>query len=396
MTAKPLNILVVGAGMYVCGSGTEGFGTILPTLVQEQHRGKLGEIHMTATRPKSIALLLEKLDQLNRRMNTKGHIHVYPSPGDDTRDEEAYKKALEAIPRPAAAIISVPDHLHASITEHVIRAGIHPLVVKPLTPTVKEAKQLIRLLNDQRLYGAVEFHKRFDTANLMLRQKVEDSLLGDICYIVVEFSQRRMVRQIFKSWVARTNIFQYLGVHYADMVYFVTGARPLRVMAIGQVYSESSPQSYDAIQAVVEWQMESTQKRFVSTIITNWIDPDTTSAMSDQKIMVVGTKGRFQSDQKNRGVQMVTEEGGIEDINPYFTQLYRNNENRLNVHGYGPHSIQQFLTDVKNLEAGKINLEELETLRPSFQQALPSTAVLEAVNISLAQNSQWIDVDLKG
>jgi predicted dehydrogenase len=277
----------------------------------------------------------------------------------------------------------------------VIRAGIHPLVVKPLTPTVEEAEQLMRLLKDHRLYGAVEFHKRFDAANLLLRQKVADGLLGDICYVVVEFSQRRGVRQIFGSWVAHTNIFQYLGVHYVDMVYFVTGARPLRVMATGQSHSGFLPGSYDAIQGVVEWQMESTQKRFVSTILTNWIDPETTSAMSDQKIMVVGTKGRYRSDQKDRGVQMVTEEGGIEDINPYFTQLYRDNENNLRVQGYGPDSIRQFLADVENLEAGNVAIEELETLRPSFCQALPSTAVLEAVNASLSKNSQWIDVDLK-
>ena len=40
--------------------------------------------------------------------------------------------------------------------------------------------------------------------------------------------------------------------------------------------------------------------------------------MSDQKINVVGTKGRFQADQKHRGVQVVQDELGIQEINPYF------------------------------------------------------------------------------
>ncbi|MGD2087525.1 MAG: Gfo/Idh/MocA family oxidoreductase [Candidatus Aminicenantes bacterium] len=400
MSVQPLNVLVIGAGMYVCGSGTDSFGTILPTLVQEQHLGKLGKIHVSATRPESITQLQEKLAALNRLMGTKTHIQGYPTKG--TRDTQAYKKALEIVPRPAAAVISVPDHLHASITRDVIKAGIPPLVVKPLTPTVPEALDLIQLLDQYQLYGAVEFHKRFDQANLLLRQKIRDGKLGDLCYVVVEYSQRRLIREIFHSWVSQTNIFQYLGVHYADLVYFVTGARPLRVLATGQ--GNSRPAStkenpvYDAIQVVVEWEIPPQGKRFISTILTNWIDPNTTSAMSDQKITVAGTNGRYQSDQKHRGVQMVTEEGGLEDINPYFTQFYQDSETPLQtgVHGYGPASIRCFLRDVERLFAGTVSRQELMNHRPSFWQALPSTAVVEAVNRSLAQDSQWVSIDKQG
>ena len=32
----------------------------------------------------------------------------------------------------------------------------------------------------------------------------------------------------------QTNILQYLGVHYVDIIRFVTDAIPIRVMAIGQ------------------------------------------------------------------------------------------------------------------------------------------------------------------
>ena len=394
---QPLNVLVVGAGMYVCGSGTSGFGTILPTLVQQQHLGKVGEIHIAATRPESAALLQEKLKALNERMGITGHVQVYPTGG--TIDGDAYKQAIAALPAPAAAVISVPDHLHAAISRDVIRAGIHPLVVKPLTPTAAEAKQLIRLLDQHKLYGAVEFHKRFDEANLLLRQKIQDGRLGDLCYLVVEFSQRRRIREVFHSWVSHTNIFQYLGVHYADLIYFATGARPMKALAVGQAHSGSDPSKeepvyvYDAIQVLVEWEMPATGKRFTSTILTNWIDPDTTSAMSDQKISVVGTKGRCKSDQKNRGFQMVTTDEGIEDINPYFTQLYTDNENNLRVHGYGPLSIRQFLEDVGDVEAGTVKKEQLEASRPTFRQALISTAVLEAVNLSLARDSVWVPIE---
>ena len=40
--------------------------------------------------------------------------------------------------------------------------------------------------------------------------------------------------KIFNSWVHHNNILQYLGVHYIDIIRFVTKAKPKRVMAIGQ------------------------------------------------------------------------------------------------------------------------------------------------------------------
>ena len=51
------------------------------------------------------------------------------------------------------------------------------------------------------------------------------------------------------------------------------------------------------MQVVIEWERKD-RGLFVSTHITNWIDPDETSAMSDQKINVVGTKGRFRQTKK--------------------------------------------------------------------------------------------------
>ncbi len=46
---KKLKILVVGAGMYTCGKGTEGHGTILPSLFQARHDGLVDSISIAAT-----------------------------------------------------------------------------------------------------------------------------------------------------------------------------------------------------------------------------------------------------------------------------------------------------------------------------------------------------------
>jgi len=115
--------------------------------------------------------------------------------------------------------------------------------------------------------------------------------------------------------------------------------------------------------------------------------------MSDQKITVVGTGGRYEADQKHRGVQLVTDDGGVEQINPYFSQLYTGASGRPEVHGYGPRCIQQFLSDVRDLIAGRCLRHALISTRPSFQEALASTAVIEAVNRSLIQGSEWVPIE---
>ena len=42
---RRINVLVVGAGMYVCGRGTGTFGTIIPALNEASKSGVLGKIH---------------------------------------------------------------------------------------------------------------------------------------------------------------------------------------------------------------------------------------------------------------------------------------------------------------------------------------------------------------
>jgi len=383
------NVLVIGAGMYVCGRGTAGYGTVLPTLIQAQQEGEIGEIWVAATRPESVQALRQKLQELAARFGASAAVRIVPE--GRRADPQAYRSALAQLAQPACAIVVVPDHLHAAVGADVIRAGLHLLMVKPLAPTLAEGREMVELLEAHQVYGAVDFHKRFDEANLLLRRTIDDGQLGELRHVAVRYSQRRLIRQLFASWIEHTNVFQYLGVHYVDLIYFLTGARPVRVQAVGQPPAEpgADPGRFDAIHAVVEWK----DPALTSSLATSWADPDRSPAMSDQAITVVGTRGRYESDQMRRGVQLVTDEHGLEEVNPYFSQVYRDAAGRMGIHGYGPRSIRQFLADVQGLINGTQRLSELSAQRPSFQQALVSTAVIEAAGRSAAAGGEWMAVD---
>ncbi|MDC1475606.1 Gfo/Idh/MocA family oxidoreductase [Gammaproteobacteria bacterium] len=392
---QKLEIIVIGAGLYVCGKGTSGYGTILPAIFEWKRLNKnTGDIHCVSTSAKSSKKLLDKARKLEVKTGVELNINSYPNNG--SKNYTAYKKVLNNIKKPACAIIAVPDHLHYQIAKDCLKAGIHTLIVKPLTPTYAEGLDLVNLAKKNELYAAVEFHKRWDKSNIILRDKFKSGDLGTPLNCWVEYSQRKSVPLTsFKDWASQTSILQYLGIHYIDIIRFVTSASPKRVMAIGQKCEiiQHGIDTYDSIQCIIEWEMPNGTK-FTETILTSWIDPNNSTSMSDQKIKFIGTRGRYEADQKERGIRMNTDELGVEHINPDFCMPYGENDGSIQWRGYGIDSITTFINDVVAVNDNIKTISDLENVRPSFKESLISTMVTEAAHMSLNNGSKWETVEM--
>ena len=305
-------LLVVGC-MYWEGMKTtsEPFSQPWPL---NKKKGQLAKIILCSSKVASSKNAKKRTEVLGARLGFYIDAEYYPEKSDNP---EEYFRSLENNKNIKLGVVSVPDHLHFKITKDLLKRKISCLVVKPFTTKLSEALELTKIAEENFLWGSVEFHKRFDRANLLMKDALLEGKIGDPLYFVVEYSQRRIIpEQVFAEWSNKTNIFQYLGVHYVDLIYFLTNARPIRVCATHQ--QKLLKNTPDSIQANIEWKLNNGET-FHSIIITNWIDPNTTSAMSDQAIKLIGTKGRIESDQKNRGMRLVSEQG-IEDINPYFSK----------------------------------------------------------------------------
>ena len=389
-----MDIVVIGTGVYVSGRGTSGFGTVLPAILEYQRTvGNVRKVHLVGTKQSHAADARVKAARLIKDTGVKAELAIYPIDQED--NEIIYKDVLRHVSRPACAIVVVPDHLHHEIARECLNSSLHTLVVKPLTTTVSEAKDLIRICGDKNLYGAVEFHKRFDRHNLKLKEIISNGKIGQLLYFTVKYSQKKHVPiEYFSSWVDRTNIFQYLGVHYVDVIYFVTRAKPKRVLVLAQSgwLRDRNSDAFDIIHATIEWEMPA-GNRFLSFIHTGWIDPESSTAESDQRIEVVGTEGRLESNQKRRGMEIVSDEDGVEDINPDFCSPYKNHDGLVSYKGYGIDSITTFLRDIADLSSGEIDMNQLENCRPTFQSSLCSVAVIEAINSGLHMQGAWIDID---
>jgi len=383
-----LNILVVGAGMYVTGRGTTGLGTVLPALAQISRKVAIGKVIVVATRSENAALVLSVTARINQTLGTSLQVEyraIHGSLGETIQDLSV-----------DCAMICVPDHLHFEVADALMRRNIHCLIVKPLVPTAVEARSLISLQNANELHCAVEFHKRFDEQNLVVRKLLQQGRLGRPLYMVVAYSQRIGIPlETFRTWASRTNIFQYLGVHYVDLIYFLTGLTPIRVSAVGTrgVLDSRGVNTWDAILATIVWRGVGSSDEMVTQLAIGWVDPPGTSALSDQRFLLVGSEGRMDLDQKDRGVTLVTATGGIETVNPYFSMVLDDCNGTATFQGYGFKSIERYVLDVCDVIAGRVSSKLLQVTRSSLQQALVSTCVVEAANRSLELNGEWSTVD---
>ena len=101
---KNINVLVIGAGLYVCGKGTEGFGTILPAIYEwKRQTGNKGEVQCVSTSFASAKEFLKKSEDLSIKTGVSFDISSYPE--SDLKDNLHYRKLLERINKPSCAII---------------------------------------------------------------------------------------------------------------------------------------------------------------------------------------------------------------------------------------------------------------------------------------------------
>jgi predicted dehydrogenase len=382
-----MRLLVVGAGMYVTGRGTPEPGVILMSLAEASARVPIEEVVVCAQGAEGAEDVARCAAQIRRLLRRELPVRYERA--------QTLLSSCALAQRFDACIVAVPDHVHHGVGVDMLRAGLHCLMVKPLTPTLAQADQLIALQQERRLHCAVDFHKRFDEGNLFVRRLVRDGALGKLSYMTVEYSQRiRLPRDVFVKWCECTNVFQYLGVHYVDLVYFLTGFIPTRALGKGTrgVLSAAGMNTDDSVHALVEWRdPNDPSSTLLAQYAVSWIDPDTSSALSDQRFSLIGARGRVDCDQKNRGVNLTREGAGMEAVNPYFAKVLSTMDGPA-FRGYGYRSIERFLLDVADVRAGTVQPDELHERRPTFLDARPATAVTEAINRSLAAGGDWQDV----
>jgi predicted dehydrogenase len=389
-----LDVLVIGGGMI-------SQEVILPTVFQERRRGKVGRVLVSS--------LSGDINQQVRLALPGEPFEPYPDP--DKVDPkkpfpELFRQALADLGEKGIVIVATPDHLHTPMVLAALKAGYDVSCMKPLCLKVAEAHEIDEKATERARYVLTDYHKRHDRAVRAARYRYRRGDLGEMLHGHAWIEEPKyMPLDKFKRWAAESSPFEYVGVHYVDVYYFVTGLTPKRLVAFGQkkYLPTQGSDAFDAVQATIEWEDGS-----VLWVQTSWVLSAKGSAMTRQGLNLVGTMGEYWADHMNRNLHFVTEAKGFEHYNPNFFKAYDSweGEGLVDQVGYGYESIQQALDDVRFIlqetdglpEARAVArrrqiLEGWKELRALPHQALIGVAVNEAVRLSIEHGSAWVGFD---
>ncbi len=229
MQTGPMQVAIIGGGMIT-------HDQILPSLYQLQRAGHLGPIKICALNSTPLRTLAEA-KHLHEAFPGQG---FEPFPALDEPPErmhpELFRQVIASLPPHNLVVVAVPDHFHDAVIRTALEHDQHVLAVKPLVPTYAQSVEIERLARDKGLLVAVEYHKRFDRRALDARLQYGRGRFGEFrCGEAKMIEPYHYRHSNFQNWFTTQNSdpFTYVGCHYVDLVYFITGLRPVEVSVRG-------------------------------------------------------------------------------------------------------------------------------------------------------------------
>jgi UDP-N-acetylglucosamine 3-dehydrogenase len=130
---------------------------------------------------------------------------------------------LLAFERPEFAVVAVPTEEHLPAVRELAAAGVNLLIEKPLASTAAEASEIIRLVGDAGVIGAVGHVERCNPALRALRARLPS--LGEVYSVATERVGP------FPDRVRDVGVVKDLATHDLDLVRWLGGAPVARVAA---------------------------------------------------------------------------------------------------------------------------------------------------------------------
>jgi predicted dehydrogenase len=127
--------------------------------------------------------------------------------------------------------ICTPNHLHAPLARRAIAAGKHVVCEKPLATSRADAQDLVASAQDAGVVAAVPFIYRYYSTVREARARVQQGASGPIRLIHGSYLQDWLSDSQDHNWRVEPDLggasrtFADIGVHWCDLVEFVTGHR---------------------------------------------------------------------------------------------------------------------------------------------------------------------------
>ncbi|KAI1628779.1 NAD binding Rossmann fold oxidoreductase [Exophiala viscosa] len=411
----PPAVLMVGTGEYTTGfvsgaasTSDKKVGVVGLTLFDLRRRGKVSDLSMAGVSGQKFPAIRQHLQKNISEAYNGLDVSFKSFPSDDKSDPEAYKAAIDALPKGSAVTIFTPDSTHYDIAKYAIEHGNHVLITKPATKLLSHHLELVSLSQKHNVFVYIEHHKRFDPA--YADAKFRSRNLGDFNYFYSYMSQPKSQLATFKAWAGKeSDISYYLNSHHVDVCEWMVrdaGWRPASVRASASLgISEEVgcvKGTEDTITLLVDWVRSSDEKRATGIYTASWTAPMNAGVHSQQHFHYVASQGEVNVNQAKRGYDVVDENdhsgSSLKWYNPFYMRYAPDEEGNFNGQsGYGYVSFEKFIDGVTAVNEGRLSLEDLDKRGlPTLKNTVMTTAILEAGRISLDEAYRSVQILGKG
>lgn len=226
---KSLDVVIIGGGMIT-------YDLLLPSAYHLQRTGFINSIKICALDSAPLKAL-KKSKEISEAFPGQDFEAFPPvTEPEEKKFPELYKEVIARMTARQLVIVAMPDQLHYPVVMEALRNNQHILCVKPLVLKYEQAAEIEKTAYEKGLFVGVEYHKRFDRRSLMAKRSCELKQFGEFVMGEAKLIEPYYYRSSnFQNWFTcdKTDPFVYIGCHYVDLVYFITGLKPVSVSVSG-------------------------------------------------------------------------------------------------------------------------------------------------------------------
>jgi predicted dehydrogenase len=407
------DVLIIGGGMIT-------YDLILPSVYHLQRIGAVGRIEVCALNSAPLKALKDSRDLKDAFPGQDFEAFPPVSEPPAKAFPDLYKDRLKACAPRQAVIVAVPDQFHYSIVKEALSCDQHVLCVKPLVLRYTEAAEIERLALEKGLFVGVEYHKRFDTRALMAKRQYALGHFGEFVMGEAKLIEPYYYRHSnFQNWFTcdKTDPFVYVGCHYVDLVYFITGLKPVAVSVSG--VKGRFPNGNEG------YLWTNGRVRYANGALLSVTDglgyPDDGAGSNDQGLLMYcegkNRTGMIQHDDQDRGVKHCYLDGlgcggsRYNYVSPDFYRIVPWEGPGYKPVGYGYASVAASIETMRRIEGATAGLpapaalaKRRAMIREVDQAGIIATPanscinelVVEAARMSILADGEWVTIVYEG
>jgi predicted dehydrogenase len=408
-----LSVAIIGGGMITNDQ-------ILPSIYQLQRVGAVGSIAVCARRSAPLRAL--KANAEIQQAFPGADFRAYPEVSEppDRMHPAMASTVIASLAKRQLVIVAVPDAAHYDIVMDALRHDQHVLCVKPLVQTHAHAIEIEQYARERGLFVGVEYHKRFDRRALVAKRQYAEGRFGEFVMGEARLHEPYAYRHSnFQHWFTcdQADPFTYVGCHYVDLVYFITGLRPVSVSVEGVTRKfPNGPNGKDGNDAYLWSSGRVRYENGALLTVTNGLGyPDDAAGSNDQGLVMycegADRTGMINHDDHERGARYsyVDAAGGARYryVSPDYFRLVPWEGEGLKPVGYGYESIEAMVNAVRRIEDATRGLDDAAALQQRRELigaidaagilATPANSrinelVVEAARQSIAQDGARVEI----